>query len=134
MTRFPLNPLGSSGQPRLFLVTALATRRHKQLAGAIAAAAFLAFAVAVPFVRVPLAKIPAFIPGYEAALFADLVRLRSRPDGPHLVREKPETFVVRQNIAHYRDLLAAGNLDDDQRRAIEMLLAEEEAKLTDKSA
>ena len=56
-------------QRSLFLVTALATRRQKQLAGAIAAAAFLAFAAAVPFVRVPLAQMPAFIPSYEVALF-----------------------------------------------------------------
>jgi hypothetical protein len=64
-----MNTIGSGGERRLFLVTALASRRQIQLAAVIAAIAFLAFAVALPFVRVPLAKMPAFIPSYEAALF-----------------------------------------------------------------
>jgi hypothetical protein len=38
--------------------------------------------------------------------------------------------VRKQNIAHYRALLEAGNLDDRQHAAIRRLLAEEEAKLT----
>ncbi len=65
---------GTADQRRTFLVTALATRRQKQLAGLIAAAAFAAFVAALPFVRVPLPKLPAFIPSYEAALFViDLI-------------------------------------------------------------
>ncbi len=64
-----MNTLAGADQRALFLATALATRRQNQVAAAIAAAALLAFAVAVPFVRVPLAKMPAFIPAYEFALF-----------------------------------------------------------------
>jgi two-component system, sensor histidine kinase and response regulator len=61
-------------QSRIFLGTAIATRREKRLALAIASASFLLFIILVPFVRVPLAKLPAFIPSYEAALvFIDLV-------------------------------------------------------------
>jgi hypothetical protein len=59
---------------RLLLSTDLASRGQKRLALVVAVVAVLAFAVAVPFVRVPLAKMPAFIPSYEAALFfIDLV-------------------------------------------------------------
>lgn len=64
-----MNTIASADQRRLLLVAALATPRQKRLAAAIAAAALLAFAVTVPFVRVPLAKMPAFIPAYEFALF-----------------------------------------------------------------
>ena len=57
---------------------------------AIAAVATLTFATTVPFVRVPLAQMPAFIPAYEAALFfidlitavllfEQFVRLRAPP-------------------------------------------------------
>ncbi len=60
---------GSLGQRRLFISTALATRREKRAALVIALVALVAFLAAVPFVRVPLAKMPAFIPSYEAALF-----------------------------------------------------------------
>jgi hypothetical protein len=56
-------------QRRLFLATALATRREQTLALTIAGAALVAFVALVPFVRVPLAQMPAFIPSYEAALF-----------------------------------------------------------------
>ncbi|MGZ5795175.1 MAG: MASE4 domain-containing protein [Croceibacterium sp.] len=61
--------MGSTDQRRLLLVNALATRRQKQLAGVIAATASLAFVATVPFARVPLAKMPAFIPSYQSALF-----------------------------------------------------------------
>jgi two-component system, sensor histidine kinase and response regulator len=60
---------------------------------------------------------------------AELVRLRTRSDGTAAGREKPENFVLRQNIGRYRELLAGEHLDDHQRRAIEGLLAEEEAKV-----
>jgi hypothetical protein len=61
-------------QRRLFLATALATRRERLLALTIAGMALIAFAALVPFVRVPLVRMPAFIPSYEAALFfIDLV-------------------------------------------------------------
>jgi len=64
-----MNAVKSTTDRRLFLVTAPATRPQTRLAAAIAAAAFLAFAAAVPFARLPLARMPAFIPAYEAALF-----------------------------------------------------------------
>jgi hypothetical protein len=68
--------------------------------------------------------------------FAELARARSRAqaDPKSLVHEKPGTFIVRQNIAHYRELLAAGSLDETQRRLTEKLLAEEEAKLAAKKS
>lgn len=53
----------------VFLGTALATRRERQVALAIAAISFVVFAAAVPFARLPLAQLPVFIPSYEAALF-----------------------------------------------------------------
>jgi hypothetical protein len=56
---------GSSDQRRVFLATALATRRERRIAAAFAAVSFVAFLAVVPFVRVPLPAIPA----YEAALF-----------------------------------------------------------------
>lgn len=52
-----------------FLATALATRREKFIALAIALGTLVAFLALVPFVRVPLPSWPAFIPSYEAALF-----------------------------------------------------------------
>jgi hypothetical protein len=56
-------------QRRRFLATALATRRQQVLALTIAGVTLVAFLALVPFVRVPLARMPAFIPSYEAALF-----------------------------------------------------------------
>ncbi len=61
-------------QHGVFLATASATRIERYVAIAIAAAALAAFVAVVPFVRTPLARFPAFIPAYEAALFfIDLV-------------------------------------------------------------
>jgi len=51
------------------LATALATRREKAVALAIAVVIFVAFIALVPFVRMPLPPWPAFIPSYETALF-----------------------------------------------------------------
>jgi hypothetical protein len=56
-------------QRAILLVTALATPRERRIALIIAVVTFLAFIAAVPFVRVPLTRMPAFIPSYEAALF-----------------------------------------------------------------
>ncbi|MBR0861642.1 hypothetical protein ACVIWV_006900 [Bradyrhizobium diazoefficiens] len=61
--------LGGTGARRLLLSTTLATAREKRLALVIAVVAFVAFLAVVPLARVPLAKMPAFIPSYEAALF-----------------------------------------------------------------
>ncbi|HEY6024891.1 MAG TPA: MASE4 domain-containing protein [Pseudolabrys sp.] len=69
-----MDVIGGLDTRRRFLATAIATRAEQRIALAIAVAALLAFVAAVPFVRVPLAKMPAFIPSYEAALFLiDLV-------------------------------------------------------------
>jgi len=65
----------------------------------------------------------------EAELrFAELAKRDSRP-GTKSPAGEPEQFVIRQNIMHYRELLAAGKLDAAQRRSTEALLAEEETKL-----
>jgi hypothetical protein len=69
-----MNIIGGLDTRRRFLATAVATKAEQRIALAIAVGAFLAFVAALPFVRVPLAKLPAFIPSYEAALFLiDLV-------------------------------------------------------------
>jgi two-component system, sensor histidine kinase and response regulator len=65
--------------------------------------------------------------------FAELAQARTRRDTSSPGRDKPDTFVVRQNIAHYQQLLAADDLDQDRRRSIAKLLAEEEAKSVPKS-
>ena len=67
--RLPVDSVRGSDQHRLFLTTALATRREKQLALAIATLSFFIFLVVVPFARTPLLRMPAFIPSYELALF-----------------------------------------------------------------
>ncbi len=64
-----MSDAAKTGDRRLFLATALATRGEERLALTIAVVFFVAFVAIVPFVRVPLAKLPAFIPSYEAALF-----------------------------------------------------------------
>ncbi len=60
--------------------------------------------------------------------FADLVSQRGQGPKPPLKGESPQSFVARQNIARYRELLANQGLDEAQRRSIERLLAEEEAR------
>ncbi|WP_271566079.1 MASE4 domain-containing protein [Bradyrhizobium sp. CCBAU 11386] len=60
---------GGAGSRRLLLSTALATAGETRLALVIAVVAFVAFLAVVPLARVPLARMPAFIPGYQAALF-----------------------------------------------------------------
>ena len=62
--------------------------------------------------------------------YAELARERTQKSIPK-EQENPENFVRRQNISHYRDLLAAGGIDEKQRRSIERLLTEEEARLAD---
>jgi len=61
-------------QRRLFLATALATSGQRRVAIIIAGIAAVLFFIAAPFAQVPLARMPAFIPSYEAALvFIDVV-------------------------------------------------------------
>jgi len=64
-----MNGIATRDQRYISLTTALATRRERRIAAAIAVVSFVLFAAAVPFARVPLAQLPAFIPSYEAALF-----------------------------------------------------------------
>jgi membrane-associated sensor protein len=66
------NPAAKDGGPdhrRLMLSSALATTPEKRVALIVAVASLVAFVAIVPFVRVPLPKMPAFIPAYEASLF-----------------------------------------------------------------
>lgn len=56
-------------QLSLALATARATPGQRKVALALAAVFLLAFAAAVPFARVHLPKVPAFIPIYQTALF-----------------------------------------------------------------
>src|SRR5262252_2616941 len=55
-----------SGSPSL--TTILAGTGEKRLAFAVIVLSTLVFAAVAPFARVPLAKVPAFIPVYESAL------------------------------------------------------------------
>jgi hypothetical protein len=50
--------------------------------------------------------------------FAALAHARARKESPPLGRERPETFIARQNIAHYQQLLPHENLDDKRRRSM----------------
>jgi PAS domain S-box-containing protein len=78
----------SDQEPAVLLSTAPAGPRERRLAIAVVVVSALAFAATVPFVRVPLARVPAFIPSYESALtvndlitaillFAQFARVRS---------------------------------------------------------
>lgn len=58
----------------------------------------------------------------------ELAHPRAYSDDPQPPRKGTEAFIQRQNIANYRSLLESGQRDDAQRRAIETLLSEEEAK------
>ena len=60
----------NEARPRqAFLSTEIATNREKKFAAIVVAVSLLAFVAGAPFVRTPLAQIPAFIPSYEAALW-----------------------------------------------------------------
>ena len=52
-----------------FLSTELASSGEKKFAQFVVAASMTAFIIGVPYVRTPLAQVPAFIPSYEAALW-----------------------------------------------------------------
>lgn len=54
--------------PVVFLSTATAEKRQRRLALAVIALSSLGFVCAIPFARVPLTPVSAFIPAYEAAL------------------------------------------------------------------
>jgi len=63
------------------------------------------------------------------ARLAQVSRSREQSGRKASRSERTEFFIARQNIAHYRSMLESGTLDESQRRSIERLLAEEEAKL-----
>ncbi len=85
-----MTPVEHQAEPRqMFLSTEPARPGEKRLAGVVVAVSLLAFLAGLPFVRVPLLRVPAFIPSYEAALwisdtvtavllFSQFMRLRSR--------------------------------------------------------
>jgi hypothetical protein len=58
---------------------------------------------------------------------AELALMQAHPSLKPARGERPESFIHRQNIEHYRSLLESGNLDASRRNAVEKLLAEEEA-------
>jgi len=60
-------PDGAEGR-HVSLATMPPGPRQRRVAWAVVIVSALAFVAAVPFVRLPLAKIPAFIPSYESAL------------------------------------------------------------------
>jgi len=59
---------------------------------------------------------------------AKTARPLARSDPPPPAGNATDAFIRRQNIAHYRSLLESGRLDEAQRRSIERMLSEEEAK------
>jgi len=66
-------PAGET-RPAALLATVTADPYHRRVAVAGIAASIIAFFLAVPFARVPLAPVPAFIPAYEASLvIVDLI-------------------------------------------------------------
>jgi hypothetical protein len=85
-----MTPVEHQTEPRrMFLSTEPARPGEKRLAGVVVAVSLPAFMAGLPFVRVPLLRVPAFIPGYEGALwisdtftavllFSQFMRLRSR--------------------------------------------------------
>ena len=61
-------------QPGWFLSTAPAKPVERMAAIVVIAVSFVAFLITVPYVKVPLARLPAFIPAYQSALFVvDLI-------------------------------------------------------------
>jgi signal transduction histidine kinase len=84
-----VEPAAGVQQQHAFLSMQMAEPQQRALAKLIGGLSLLGFIVGLAFVRVPLARIPAFIPAYEAALwiinaltavllFAQFARLRSR--------------------------------------------------------
>ena len=59
---------GAEARPPALLATVVADPYQRRLALTAVAASIAAFLAAVPFARVPLAPLPAFIPAYEASL------------------------------------------------------------------
>jgi signal transduction histidine kinase len=64
----PQTPAGNPLYGHAFLSTVGATKNDRRLATGVMVLSILTFAAAIPFVRVHLPPVPAFIPGYESAL------------------------------------------------------------------
>src|SRR5262249_42709833 len=65
---------GEWPEERVFLSTLPAARRDRRLAFTVVLLSFATFAALVPFARVPLQGVPAFIPAYQSALaIGDLI-------------------------------------------------------------
>lgn len=91
------------------------------------AASFLLIALLVE-----MARLHAIAVGAAASAEARLAQFARRRDHGELATPRgarTDTFIHRQNIAHYRSLLKSGSLDEAQRRSIEKLLDEEETKI-----
>jgi len=67
--RTPLADDGAAGYRPAFLSTVTAAPGDRNAASVVILLAALGFLAAIPFAKVPLLPVPAFIPGYEAALF-----------------------------------------------------------------
>jgi hypothetical protein len=59
---------------------------------------------------------------------------QARPNVKPFRGERPESFIHRQNVEHYRALLDSDKLDAARRDAVEKLLFEEEAKYAESEA
>lgn len=59
---------------------------------------------------------------------AELALVQAHPTIKPTRGERPEAFIHRQNIEHYRSLVQSGKLDVSRRGAVEKLLLEEEEK------
>src|SRR5206468_884881 len=67
-------PAGDAGANTSFLATAGATAQERSFALIVVALSALLFVAAIPFAKVKLGAVPAFIPTYESALvITDLV-------------------------------------------------------------
>jgi hypothetical protein len=91
------------------------------------ASSFLLIALIVEMARLYAGVLGAALTAEEK--LAELSRLRARSGAEPPRGGQTGAFIHRQNIANYRALLESKSLSDSQRRSIEKLLEEEEAKI-----
>jgi PAS domain S-box-containing protein len=107
--------------PRTYLSTVPAESKDWRLAAVVVAVSVLAFICAVPFVRMPLVKAPAFIPGYESALaindlitaillFGQFTRLRSRAVFALACGYLFDALVIIPHMLTFPDVFSANGL------------------------
>jgi len=94
------------------------------------AASFLLIALLVELAKIHAGAVNAAASAERRLI--EIARARARPDNPPPAGNSTEAFIQRLNIAHYRSLLESERLDDAQRRSIERLLVEEQAKQNSK--